>query len=216
MKQANVKQTNKDEVTVLVHGIWMHGLLMAVLARRMRLMGFQTKTFSYDFLTNTPAINAQNLRRKIDKLGVARVNLVGHSLGGIVVLHLLEQFPELDVGKVVLLGSPVQGSFVAKRIQNSPFRLLLGRSADGGLLGGAPSFKADIPLGIVTGSGRFGIVAALYPAGDDSDGGVRHSETLIDQATDRVCVPQSHSAMIFSSQCADHIANFLRLGRFHR
>jgi len=83
MKQANVKQTNKDEVTVLVHGIWMHGLLMAVLARRMRLMGFQTKTFSYDFLTNTPAINAQNLRRKIDKLGVARVNLVGHSLGGI-------------------------------------------------------------------------------------------------------------------------------------
>jgi len=204
----------RDEATVLVHGIWMRGFMMQVLVRRLRNLGFQTHTFSYDFLNNPPAVNAQALRRRIGELGARRVNLVGHSLGGIVIMHLLDQFPDLEVGKVVLLGSPVRGSFVARRVFNSPLRPLLGRSVDGGLLNGAPAFKSDAPLGIINGTGRLGIVAVLYPAGDDSDGVVRNSETLIDQATDRVMVPRSHSGMIFSSQCADKIANFLNFGRF--
>lgn len=206
---------DQDEVTVLVHGIWMQGFMMEVLSRRLAAQGFRTMTFSYDFLTNTPEQNAQNLYRRIGETGACRVNLVGHSLGGIVILHLLHQFPDTPVAKMVLIGSPVKGSYVASRVnQSAVLRPLLGRSAQKGLLGGAPALEADIPCGVITGSGRMGIAAVLYSAGDDSDGVVRNSETLMDKATDSICVPRSHTGMIFSSTCAAYVANFLNFGRF--
>ena len=206
---------DQSEVTVLVHGIWMQGFMMEVMSRRLVAQGFRTVTFSYDFLNKTPAQNSQDLHRRIGETGARRINLVGHSLGGIVILHLLNQFPDTPVGKMVLIGSPVKGSYVAGRLNQSPvLRPLLGRSAQNGLLGGAPALAADIPCGIITGSGRMGIAAVLYPAGDDSDGVVRDSETMLEKATDRISVPRSHTGMIFSSTCADYVANFLNFGRF--
>lgn len=207
---------NQDEITVLVHGIWMHGFMMAVMSRRLRALGFLNVTFSYDFLTNTPAENADDLYRRIGELGAKRVNLVGHSLGGIIILNLLSQYPDLEIGKIVLLGSPVKGSHVARRVhQNKVLRPLLGRSAGaGGLLKGAPSYKSKTPLGIITGSGRMGVVGLLYPAGTKSDGVVRDSEAILDNATDHISLPYSHSSMVFSKKCAEHVANFLNRSRF--
>ena len=201
---------------MLIHGIWMQGFMMSVMSKRLETLGFRTATYSYDFLSNSPVENAQDLYRRIGELGARRVNLVGHSLGGIVILHLLHQFPELAVGRIVLIGSPVNGSYVARRVnENRLLRPLLGRSADsGGLLDGAPRYEGDRPLGIITGSGQMGLAALLYPAGTDSDGVVRNSETMIENATDRISVPSSHSTMIFSGACADHVADFLNLGRF--
>lgn len=204
-----------DQVTVLVHGIWMQGVMMRIMGKMLEARGFRTHSVSYDFLKNTPEENAESLYREIGELGARRINLVGHSLGGIVILHFLHRYPEVDIDKVVLIGSPVRGSYVARRVYDTPMlRPLLGRSIEKGLLGGAPEFACQRPLGIITGSGNLGISALLYPTGDDSDGVVRESETLIDNATDRVRLPLSHSTMIFSRECTDHVARFLSLGRF--
>lgn len=206
---------SRDQVTVLVHGIWMKGVAMRVMGKMLESRGFRTHSVSYDFLRNSPAENAKALYDEIGLLGARNINLVGHSLGGIVILHLLHQFPDLEIDKVVLIGSPVRGSYVARRVHDSPvLRPLLGRSVEKGLLGGAPGFNGGTPLGIITGSGRLGITALLYPTGDDSDGVVKESETLIDNATDRVNLPLSHSTLIFSRQCTDYVARFLATGRF--
>jgi len=204
----------QDEVTVLVHGIWMQGFMMIVMEKRLRALGFLTAAFSYDFLNQTPAANAQDLHRRIGELGARRVNLVGHSLGGIVILNFLDQFPDVSIGKVVLIGSPVRGSVVAKHVHENPIlRPFLGKSADG-LLEGAPRFKGRMPLGIITGSGRLGLLSLLYSVGRHGDGVVQANETLIDTATDRINVPYSHSGLIFSRKCADYVGTFLMLARF--
>ena len=215
MKKARIKR-DQGEVTVLIHGIWMQGFMMSVMSKRLENLGFRTVTYSYDFFNNSPVENAKDLYGRIGELGARRVNLVGHSLGGIVILHLLHEFAELAVGKIVLIGSPVNGSYVARRVhENRMLRPLLGRSTDsGGLLDGAPRYQGDMPLGIITGSGSMGLASVLFPAGTESDGVVRNSETLIENAADRVTVPRSHSTMIFSGKCADYVANFLNLGRF--
>ena len=200
---------------MLVHGLWMQGPLMRVMGKMLESKGFRTKTISYDFLSRNPSENAQHLFDEIGLLGAKRVNLVGHSLGGIVILHLLNQHPELALGKVVLIGSPVKGSSVAKRLHKvRVLRPLLGRSIEKGLLGGAPAFTLDRPLGIITGKGRLGMSALLYPTDDESDGVVLECETLLDKAADRISLPLSHSALIFSRRCAEYVANFLLNGRF--
>jgi pimeloyl-ACP methyl ester carboxylesterase len=208
---------SRDQVTVLVHGLWMQGLLMRVMGQMLESKGFRTKAISYNFLTRTPIENAQHLYDEIGLLGAKKINLVGHSLGGIVILHLLHRFPDVQVDKVVLIGSPVKGSSVAKRVHRvALLRPLLGRSVEGGLLGGAPTFALNRPLGIITGNGKLGVSALLYPSGDESDGVVRECETLLENATDRISLPLSHSAMIFSRQCAEYVAQFLSTGRFRR
>lgn len=208
---------SRDQVTVLVHGLWMQGPLMRVMGKMLESKGFRTKAISYNFLNRTPVENAQHLYDEIGLLGAKKINLVGHSLGGIVILHLLHHFPDLQIDKVVLIGSPVKGSSVARRVYNVPLlRPLLGRAVEGGLLGGAPTFSLDRPLGIITGNGRLGLSALLYSSGEESDGVVRECETLLDNATDRISLPLSHSAMIFSRQCSEYVAQFLSTGRFQR
>jgi pimeloyl-ACP methyl ester carboxylesterase len=193
----------------------MQGVMLRIMARMLEARGFRTHLVSYDSLKHSPEENARTLYDEICALGASRINLVGHSLGGIVILHLLHQHPELPIDKVVLIGSPVRGSSVARQMSERPLlRPLLGRSVEKGLLGGAPEFAAGFPLGIITGRGKLGITALLYPTGDDSDGVVRESETLIDNATDRITLPLSHSTLIFSRRCTDYVARFLTEGRF--
>lgn len=200
---------------MLVHGLWMQGPLMSVMAKFLKARGFRTKAISYDFLSGSPSENAQHLYDEIGLLGARRVNLVGHSLGGIVILHLLHQFPDLAIGKVVLIGSPVKGSSVAERVHKVPvLRPLLGRSVEKGLLGGAPNFALDRPLGIITGKGKLGLSSLLYPTGAESDGVVLECETLLEKATDRISLPLSHSALIFSRRCSEYVASFLISGKF--
>lgn len=201
---------------VLVHGIWMHGLAMKMMALYLARRGFRTHALSYDFLRRSPAENADALHAAIVALGVAGpVHLVGHSLGGIVVLHLLNRHPELAVGRAVLLGSPVRGSAVARRLHgNTLLRPLLGRSVERGLLGDVPLPDARVELGIIRGQGSVGLAALIYPLEETGDGVVGDSETLLDQAADRAVVPRSHSAMLFSRRVSELVARFLATGRF--
>jgi len=169
---------HSDEMIVLVHGIWMHGLAMSYMAQYFKEQGFQTLRISYDFLKNSPPENA---------LQGKTLHLVGHSLGGIVILHLMKNHPDLNIGKIVLVGSPVRGSTVAKRIHgNQLLRPLLGRSAEGGLLGDAPVYDGHRPLGIIAGTGKFGLGALFYPSNEKGDGVVTLKETLLENVSDRI------------------------------
>ena len=200
---------------MLIHGIWMHGAVMQVMARHLSQRGFRTQALSYDFLRASPAENADALADTLQELSAARVHIVAHSLGGIVTLHLLDRHPGLPIDKVVLLGSPARGSGVARQVHaNRWLRPLLGRSVESGLLGGAPAWPSGRALGVINGSGRAGLTGLLYPAGEHNDGVVAAAETLEDEATDRATVPHSHSTMLFSRTCADLVASFVRDGRF--
>jgi pimeloyl-ACP methyl ester carboxylesterase len=57
----------------------------------------------------------------MDKLGIMRAPLVGHSMGGTVSLSVAMQFPE-RVNKVVVIGSPIVGSSLALPLKLAGYR----------------------------------------------------------------------------------------------
>ncbi|MDO6459515.1 alpha/beta hydrolase [Granulosicoccaceae sp. 1_MG-2023] len=215
--QENRLQTG-NETVVFVHGLWMHGTVMLRLARLVGRAGFRTRVFSYHSLLQTPAQAADRLAARLEKIDTPVIHLVGHSLGGIVLLHLLDRHPQLKPGRVVLLGSPVGGSRVAASLARFPVlgALLLGRSVTNGLLGNAPRFAGHRELGLICGERAFGLGRLICRDTQPGDGTVYLSETRVRHSADEIHVPETHTSMLFSRVVAEQIISFLQAGHFRR
>jgi pimeloyl-ACP methyl ester carboxylesterase len=204
-----------SETVVLLHGIWMPALVMSLLALRLRRCGYRVSVFAYRSLTETLENNAGQLAGFIREQGDATVHLVGHSLGGLVILQALQSHPGLVNGRIVLLGSPVKGSVVARRLYRyRGLRWMLGRSADGGLLEDGPAWQGDLPLGVIAGNRPMGIGQIIGGLAGENDGTVTVAETRLENASGSIQVKATHTGLMVSRQVADEVCRFLRDGRF--
>jgi len=200
---------------VLIHGIWMTGLEMRWLGGRLADCGFDPHYFHYPSLRVSPRYNARALAAYVRRLGAQRVHLVAHSLGGILVLHLCDQFRDLPPGRVVLLGSPVRGSGVARVLAESRMlHPLLGASHDEGLDGRVPPWRGARELGTVAGTRGIGVGRVIGGLHGASDGTVAVAETRLEGAVDAIELPVSHMEMLFSGAVAEAVCRFLSSGRF--
>ena len=104
------------EAVVLVHGLWVHGAVMLLLQRRIARAGYRVLAYSYPTVKLSLTENAQRLARYCRDIAAPRLHFVGHSLGGLIVLRMLELEGGLPPGRVVLAGMPFTGSFAAHRL----------------------------------------------------------------------------------------------------
>ena len=206
----------KRETVVLVHGLWMHSLVLIWFGWQLYRQGYQVRLFSYRSLLRTPVQNADILAGVLRKLDSPIVHLVGHSLGGIVLLHLLDRHADLKPGRMVLLGSPVRGSHVAANIRKLPLirTLLLGRSIHQGVLGGCPKFPGNRELGVICGNRPIGFGRMFMSTEQSSDGTVLVRETHISRARESLELGVTHTSLMFSPEVVRQVVCFLGKGRF--
>ncbi len=204
-------------VVVYVHGLWMHGIEGTLLRRRLASQrGFRTLVFSYRSRHEPLDRIADALERCIAGIRAPRIHLLGHSLGGLVVLRCLQRHPDLPPGRVLLLASPVGGSRAARRLgAGGVGRRLLGHAALEALF--HPSTRrwdGGRELGIIAGTAPVGLAHLLITFGEHNDGVVAVSETDLAGATARLQLPVSHSGMLLSARVAREAGSFLEHGRF--
>ncbi len=204
------------QAVVLIHGIWMNGWEMLYLRRRLRVCGFECHRYHYQSLVQTPQASAAQLAAFVSAIEADIVHLVAHSMGGIVVLHLFERDPQQRPGRVLMLGTPIKGSAVARRAHRFVVtRPLLGRSFRRGLLGDVPPWKGGRKLGMIAGTRGVGIGALVFGGlPRPNDGTVALSETQSPVIDVHLSVPYSHIGMLFSSRVAAAVCRFLRDGYF--
>lgn len=204
---------------VFVHGLWLTGIESTLLLQRLGSeLGCETHYFHYPSVTATmPEIIAE-LRTFLRRFDVDTLHLVGHSLGGIVVLRLLEAHDDLPKGRAVLLGSPLKGSRAAQGVARWPIgAAILGRNIEAEVL--KPSqrrWDGRRELGVIAGDLSLGLGRFLGMLKEPNDGTVCVSETELAGATDHVVLSISHTGMLFSAEVAHQTAQFLALGRFTR
>jgi pimeloyl-ACP methyl ester carboxylesterase len=192
----------------------MPGGELRLLAHRLRRRGFDAVIFRYPSRRRDLRRNAAALARFAGIRKGTAVHFVGHSLGGLVILQALRQ-AGLPRGRVVLLGSPVQGSRVAQRLSRfGPGRWLLGKSSAGGLLQAAPAWDYDREIGIIAGDLPVGVGRVFSDLPGEHDGTVSVAETEVAGATDRVVVPVSHTGLVVSRAVARQVCAFLQDGHF--
>jgi len=213
----------RTEAVLLLHGLWMNRLAMLYLARSLGRAGFVPVSLAYRSMRGTPDEHMVAVARRIASIPADAVHIVGHSLGGVVALGYLAGEPDKRIGRVVLLGSPVAGSQVARAVgrwragglflgrsiamwqsdlQQRRCQQLEGRFCVGAIAGSRP---LPSPLGLA----RF-IVRLPAP----NDGVVTVDETRLPGLSDHIVLPVSHGGMLISSRVARQVAAFLRRGHF--
>jgi len=153
-----------------------------------------------------------------ERLDVATVHLVGHSLGGLLARALFHYFPDQRPGRIVTLGSPHEGSEAAAHLRRSAFwRYLMGRSV-AELLDGVPRgwVRPAREIGSVSGTRSLGLARFVYRGlPRPNDGLLTVGESALPGAGHRA-LPVSHTGMLFSRRVADEVIAFLARGRFGR
>jgi len=202
---------------VLIHGLFMNGREMALLRRRLTLSGFSADRFSYPSVRVSPAQAARLLGELVAGIHAPVVHYVAHSLGGLVLRHLVHGDPDRRPGRVVTLATPHQGSGAAQAFAKTALgRRLLGQSIEQGLLGDVPAWPGERALGVIAGSRAIGLGRFLARLDRPHDGTVSVMETRCLAAADHIVLPVSHFGGLFSREVAEQVIYFLRQGRFRR
>lgn len=200
---------------ILVHGLWMHGLVFLPLGRRLARHGFCVRSFSYPSVRQNLDASTRALARYATQTGAATIDFVGHSLGGLLVLNLLAQHPDSRFRRVVLLGSPFVGSHCASSLLKiRGISKLVGQAIRGWLERPRPQLPANVEIGVIAGSRSLGLGRLIPGLPTPNDGVVSVAETRLPASTDAITLKVSHAEMLLSSACASQVAAFLDRGRF--
>jgi len=195
---------------ILAPGLWMPGAAMALLVARLGRAGYRPRVFSYRGRSPFDA----NVERLAQFAGGSAAHFIGHSLGGVLVLEMLNRHPEVAVRSALLLGAPVRGCLAGRRFgSHHAGRWMMG--ACGPLWEEREArWRRDAPLGVVAGSRPLGLGRAFGRLPGENDGVVCVSETEVEGMAARAVVSQGHSMLIVSGQVGRLVERFLSAARF--
>lgn len=206
---------------VYVHGLWLSGNEAGILLRRLaRQLNAKTRAFSYASMTSSISDSARALATFLREQRADTLHLVGHSLGGLVILKLFEngEDAQLPPGRIVLLGSPLNGSRAAQNLARLPFgRNIMGRGVREELLTERQRrWTGQRELGVIAGSVEIGLGRLVGVHGAPSDGTIFVEETRLPGILEHLVLRVSHTALPWSSTVARQTAAFLSDGNFMR
>jgi triacylglycerol lipase len=211
------------ECVVLLHGLARSSMSLNKMQRALEEDGFLTANVDYPSRDHEIAELAElavgdGLTRCRANPDVQRIHFVTHSLGGILVRQYLSTRDIPELGRVVMLGPPNQGSVAADDLEyvpgfdwlNGPAGRQLGKGADSVPLALGP---VDFELGVIAGNRTIDpITSALLENPDD--GRVSVEDTKVDGMDDFVVVAHSHAFMMRMREPIELTKLFLHTGSF--
>ncbi len=210
------------ECVVLLHGLNRSWRAMRPMAEALQEAGYTTANVDYPSQAGTieeiaPLAVGTGLI-ECRATGATRIHFVTHSIGGILLRYENELKPIPDLGRVVMLGPPNQGSELVDKSHDWPgFDMLSGDA--GAQLGTNPDSipsklgPVNFELGVIAGTGTINLLtSAMLPNPDD--GKVSVASTRVDGMDDFLIVGNSHRYITSSDVVIRYTKSFLRNGTF--
>jgi pimeloyl-ACP methyl ester carboxylesterase len=213
---------------ILMHGLAAPAWSMQLLARHLHKQGgYEVFVVEYSSLRSTIDDQARSLANVVRSLeGIDEINMVGHSMGNIVIRRYLAGDttpntgwnPDPRIGRIVMIAPPNHGAITATRLAgNRVFKSVFGQS--GQQLGVQWD---DLESRLATPVTEFGIIAGgwgnklgLNPflSGDD-DGRITVETTRLAGASDFLVVAAVHELIAHDPRVLDYTLAFLDHGYF--
>jgi len=210
------------ELVVLIHGLGRTDFSMLRLESELVERGYAVVNIDYPSTEHgIERLANEELAPKLERCcaGTSKtIHFVTHSMGGIVLRYYLAEHDMENLGRVVMLSPPNQGSEIADWVAENEFlQRILGPSAE--QLGTGPESvpnqlgPVDFELGIIAGNRTLNpIFSRMIPGADD--GKVSVERAKVQGMNDFLVVPHSHTYIMMSDDVIDQVAYFLAHGEF--
>ncbi len=212
-----------SECVVVLHGLIRSASSMQKMASSLEKEGFEVVNVDYpsrDYPIEVlaPMAVERGLLQCRANDNIETIHFVTHSLGGILLRHYLSEFDIPELGRVVMLGPPNQGSIAVDKLEslvgfdwlNGPAGRQLGKGPGSIPLKLPP---ADFEVGIIAGTRTIDpITSAVLESPDD--GRVSVEDTKLEGMADFVVVKHSHAFMMRMRKPIELTIRFLRTGSF--
>jgi triacylglycerol lipase len=213
-----------SECVILLHGLGRTSRSLSKMANALQASGYKPVNLDYPSRKKT----IQDLALETIGHGLSRcagmqartVHFVTHSMGGLLVRYYLSRNRPGNLGRVVMLSPPNQGSEVADHLRDSALYEWFNGPAGQQLVTGPEGLPAqlgpvDFPLGIITGNQHSFFdawLADVIPGTDD--GKVSVARAKVEGMADFLVLPYSHPFIMNANEVIDETLSFLRDGRF--
>lgn len=214
--------TENKECVILLHGLCRTDRSMVPMEKALSAAGYQV--VNVDYPSRSAAIEKLSddaIGRAVsecERNGATQVHFVTHSLGGILVRSYLARHSIANLGRVVMLGPPNQGSEVVDKLGswwlfqklNGPAgnELGTGKNSTPNQLG-----PANFCTGVIAGDRSINwINSTLIPGRDD--GKVSVERTKLEGMADHIVIHVTHPFLMRNQTAIRQTIYFLRTGRF--
>lgn len=221
-RSAFLAGSTDDECVVLIHGLNRSWRAMEPMAESLRDAGWSVVNVDYPSQAGPVEVIAPMAvdtgLEQCRAAGAQQVHFVTHSIGGILVRYSQHTAPIPNLGRVVMLAPPNQGSEVIDIARDWPTTELFAGEA-GMQMGTDPDSipkqlgPVDFELGVIAGTGSINFVmSAMLP--EPNDGKVSVASTRVDGMNDFLIVDIDHHYITESETVIQNTASFLRTGAF--
>jgi pimeloyl-ACP methyl ester carboxylesterase len=194
----------------------MRAFSLIALRRRLERAGYAVHLFEYASVFRSIDSSIARLHERVAGLQGEKVHFVGHSLGGLVALQALVREQDLIEGRVVCLGSPLNGSAVARRVGALPGGAWVVGHSGAMLRNGLTRWAGRQAVGSIAGRVPFGFGVASGALTAPHDGTVSVAETELPGLTDHCVIAATHTGLPFAAEAAEQTIAFLQTARFGR
>lgn len=203
------------DLVVLVPGAGIGGADLLPMACRFQRCGYRAKVFFCLTWAKPLADSARQLYHWLSKQPEPLIHLVGHSLGGLVILRCLADYPWVRAGRIVTVGTPHTNIAIAQHLLRVPGgHWLVGR----GVASALPLLPLQLPagreIGAIAGAMDRG-ANTFWSVPSPSDRIVSVQETQHPAIAQHIVLGVSHNGMLFSRAVVEAVDAFLRNGRFN-
>ena len=213
-----------DECVIILHGLLRTSSSMEAMAEAVEAAGFVAVNIDYPSREYPIEVLAPMAVGKglvlCEAAGATdRIHFVAHSLGGILVRKYLTEKEIMNLGRVVILGPPNQGSKAVDELGDVPGIDWVNGPA-GRQLGKGPASvplklgPADFDLGIIAGNRTIDPITSAV-LDDPDDGKVSVEDTKLEGMNDFIVVEHSHEFMMRLEQPIALTIRFLTTGSFN-
>ncbi|MDP1677804.1 MAG: alpha/beta hydrolase [Bacteroidota bacterium] len=218
---AQEKRGAPKDIVVLLHGLGRGKSIMVPLQTRLEDVGFSTVLIDYHSINRSPDQILTEVTKQIDTIQIdsnQTIHFVGHSLGGLIIRAYLDSNTVKNLGKVILIGSPNNGTPFVDHFRDTWWLKLVG-SAAASLGTDNKSFPRTLrppyyPVGIIAGISKTISNDDFIPGEDD--GIVPVESTKVEGMKDFILLEVSHSALPRNELVAQQVIEFLKHGKFFK
>jgi len=215
---------HKNECVVLLHGLARSNRSFLAMENSLKASGYYVVNLDYpsrkktiEKLVENDVVKAVEECRSVQP---KKIHFVTHSLGGILVRYYLLNYSLDNLGHVVMLSPPNQGSEIVDKLADFPgFYALNGPAGQqlGTSVVSLPNMlgPVDYSVGVITGNKSINLILSTLIPGDD-DGKVSVERAKVAGMSDYLVMPYTHPMIMSREEVIRQTINYLQNGKFCR